>query len=199
MSYSPLLVRLIDALRCMPGIGKKSAQRIAFQLLERDREGARNLSSALADAATGIGHCSRCRMFTEHELCSICAASGRDGAQLCVVESPADVMAIEDATGFRGLYFVLMGHLSPLDGIGPEELGLDALEERFAEGEATEIIIATNPTVEGDATAHYLADMAARHNIQASRIAHGVPLGGELEYVDGGTLSHAFYGRRVVE
>lgn len=183
----------------MPGIGKKSAQRIAFQLLERDREGARNLSSALADAATGIGHCNRCRMFTEHELCSICAASGRDGAQLCVVESPADVMAIEDATGFRGLYFVLMGHLSPLDGIGPEELGLGALEERFAEGEATEIIIATNPTVEGDATAHYLADMAARHNIQASRIAHGVPLGGELEYVDSGTLSHAFYGRRVVE
>ncbi len=199
MSYSPLLVRLIDALRCMPGIGKKSAQRIAFQLLERDREGARNLSSALADAATGIGHCNRCRMFTEHELCSICAASGRDGAQLCVVESPADVMAIEDATGFRGLYFVLMGHLSPLDGIGPEELGLGALDERFAEGEATEIIIATNPTVEGDATAHYLADMAARHNIQASRIAHGVPLGGELEYVDSGTLSHAFYGRRVVE
>ena len=199
MSYSPLLVNLIDALRCMPGVGQKSAQRIAFQLLERDREGARNLSSALADAATGIGHCSRCRMFTEHELCSICAASGRDDAQLCVVESPADIMAIEDATSFRGLYFVLMGHLSPLDGIGPEELGLSVLEERFAEGVATEIIIATNPTVEGDATAHYLADMAARHNIQASRIAHGVPLGGELEYVDSGTLSHAFYGRRIVD
>lgn len=199
MSYSPLLVNLIDALRCMPGIGRKSAQRIAFQLLERDREGAKNLSSALADAAIGIGHCSRCRMFTEHELCSICAASGRDEAQLCVVESPADIMAIEDATSFRGLYFVLMGHLSPLDGIGPEELGLSILEERFAEGVATEIIIATNPTVEGDATAHYLADMAARHNIQASRIAHGVPLGGELEYVDSGTLSHAFYGRRVVD
>lgn len=199
MSYSPLLVNLIDALRCMPGIGRKSAQRIAFQLLERDRDGAKNLSSALADAAIGIGHCSRCRMFTEHELCSICAASGRDEAQLCVVESPADIMAIEDATSFRGLYFVLMGHLSPLDGIGPEELGLSILEERFAEGVATEIIIATNPTVEGDATAHYLADMAARHNIQASRIAHGVPLGGELEYVDSGTLSHAFYGRRVVD
>ncbi len=199
MSYSPLLVRLIDALRCMPGVGQKSAQRIAFQLLERDREGAINLSTALAEAATGIGHCSRCRMFTEHELCTICAASGRDAAQLCVVESPADVMAIEDATGFRGLYFVLMGHLSPLDGIGPEELGLSVLEARFAEGVATEIIIATNPTVEGDATAHYLSDMAARHNIQASRIAHGVPLGGELEYVDGGTLSHAFYGRRVID
>ena len=199
MSYSPLLVRLIDALRCMPGVGQKSAQRIAFQLLERDREGAINLSTALAEAATGIGHCSRCRMFTEHELCTICATSGRDESQLCVVESPADVMAIEDATGFRGLYFVLMGHLSPLDGIGPEELGLSVLEARFAEGVATEIIIATNPTVEGDATAHYLSDMAARHNIQASRIAHGVPLGGELEYVDGGTLSHAFYGRRVID
>ena len=183
----------------MPGIGRKSAQRIAFQLLERDRDGATTLSRALAEAAAGIGHCSRCRMFTEHELCSICSASGRDESQLCIVESPADVMAIEDATGYRGMYFVLMGHLSPLDGIGPEELGLSALEERLKEGAVTEMIIATNPTVEGDATAHYLADMAARHDIQASRIAHGVPLGGELEYVDGGTLSHAFYGRRVVD
>jgi hypothetical protein len=138
-------------------------------------------------------------MFTEHELCSICSASGRDESQLCVVESPADVMAVEDATGYRGLYFVLMGHLSPLDGIGPEELGLGILEERLAEGAAREMIIATNPTVEGDATAHYLADLAGRHAVQASRIAHGVPLGGELEYVDGGTLSHAFYGRRVIE
>ena len=199
MSYSPLLIRLIDALRCMPGVGRKSAQRIAFQLLERDREGATNLSKALADAVAGIGHCRRCRMFTEHELCSICSASGRDDTQLCVVESPADVMAIEDATGFRGFYFVLMGHLSPLDGIGPEELGLGALEERLREPAVSELIIATNPTVEGDATAHYLADMAARNDVQASRIAHGVPLGGELEYVDGGTLSHAFYGRRVVD
>ena len=199
MSYSPLLIRLIDALRCMPGVGRKSAQRIAFQLLERDREGATNLSQALADAVAGIGHCRRCRMFTEHELCSICSAGGRDETQLCVVESPADVMAIEDATGFRGFYFVLMGHLSPLDGIGPEELGLAALEERLKGAAVTELIIATNPTVEGDATAHYLADMAARNDVQASRIAHGVPLGGELEYVDGGTLSHAFYGRRVVD
>ena len=199
MSYSPLLVRMIDALRCMPGVGRKSAQRIAFHLLERDREGAEGLAAALADAVKGIGHCSRCRMFTEHELCSICSASSRDDSQLCIVESPADVMAIEDATGFRGLYFVLMGHLSPLDGIGPEELGLSALDERLAEGAVTEMIIATNPTVEGDATAHYLADMAARRDIQASRIAHGVPLGGELEYVDGGTLSHAFYGRRVID
>lgn len=183
----------------MPGVGRKSAQRIAFHLLERDREGATGLSAALADAMNGIGHCSRCRMFTEHELCSICSAAGRDETQLCIVESPADVMAIEDATGFRGLYFVLMGHLSPLDGIGPEELGLAALEERLQDDAITEVIIATNPTVEGDATAHFLADMAARHTIQASRIAHGVPLGGELEYVDGGTLSHAFYGRRAVD
>ena len=190
---------MIDALRCMPGVGRKSAQRIAFHLLERDRDGANALSEALAEAVKGIGHCSRCRMFSEHELCSICSASGRDETLLCVVESPADVMAIEDATGFRGLYFVLMGHLSPLDGIGPDELGLSVLEERLREGAATEVIIATNPTVEGDATAHYLAELAARYNIQASRIAHGVPLGGELEYVDGGTLSHAFYGRRVVD
>lgn len=199
MSYSPMLVRLIDGLRCMPGVGQKSAQRIAFHLLERDRDGANNLSKALAEAVSGIGHCSRCRMFTEHELCSICSASGRDATQLCVVESPADVMAIEDATGFRGLYFVLMGHLSPLDGIGPDELGLEKLDEWLQLGDVTEMIIATNPTVEGDATAHYLADLAARQSVQASRIAHGVPLGGELEYVDGGTLSHAFFGRRAVD
>jgi recombination protein RecR len=199
MSYSPLLVRLIDGLRCMPGVGQKSAQRIAFHLLERDRDGAAGLSAALAEAVEGIGHCKRCRMFTEDELCSICAASGRDNTQLCVVESPADVMALEDATGFRGLYFVLMGHLSPLDGIGPDELGLGQLEQWLGQGEVTELIIATNPTVEGDATAHYLADLAAQRGVQASRIAHGVPLGGELEYVDGGTLSHAFYGRRVVD
>ena len=199
MSYSPLLVRMIDALRCMPGVGQKSAQRIAFHLLERDRDGASALSAALADAVDGMGHCSRCRMLTEHELCSICSASGRDQSSLCVVESPADVMAVEDATGFRGLYFVLMGHLSPLDGIGPDELGLDVLEDRLRQEDVKEMIIATNPTVEGDATAHFLADVATRNNIQASRIAHGIPLGGELEYVDGGTLSHAFYGRRVVE
>lgn len=199
MSYSPLLVRLIDGLRCMPGVGQKSAQRIAFHLLERDREGAGGLSVALAEAVAGIGHCSRCRMFTENELCSICSASGRDSTQLCVVESPADVMALEDATGFRGLYFVMMGHLSPLDGIGPDELGLSKLAEWLGDGEVKELIIATNATVEGDATAHYLADLASRHDVTASRIAHGVPLGGELEYVDSGTLSHAFYGRRIVD
>jgi recombination protein RecR len=183
----------------MPGIGQKSAQRIAFHLLERDREGAAAMSGAIAEAMIGIGHCSRCRMFSEHDLCSICSASGRDATQLCVVESPADVMAVEDATGYRGMYFVLMGHLSPLDGIGPEELGLSALENRIRDESISEVIIATNPTVEGDATAHYLSDMASKHAVLASRIAHGVPLGGELEYVDAGTLSHAFYGRRAVD
>jgi recombination protein RecR len=199
MAFSPLLVQLIDALRCMPGVGRKSAQRIAFHLLERDRDGATNLARALEQAVDRIGHCSRCRMLSDHELCSICSAGGRDASQLCIVESPADVMAIEDATGFRGLYFVLMGHLSPLDGIGPGELGLDQLEKRLQEGDVEEMIIATNPTVEGDATAHFLAELAEQKGVRASRIAHGVPLGGELEYVDGGTLSHAFYGRRAVE
>jgi len=199
MSYSPLLIRLIDTLRCMPGVGRKSAQRIAFHLLERDRDGAEQLSQALAEAVSGIGHCERCRMFSENSLCMICASSSRNAAQICVVESPADVMAVEDATGFRGQYFVLMGHLSPLDGIGPKELGLELLEERLRSGGVEELIVATNPTVEGDATAHCLTEMAKRHNVTASRIAHGVPLGGELEYVDSGTLSHAFFGRRVVE
>jgi len=183
----------------MPGVGRKSAQRIAFHLLERDRSGASELSGALAEAVKGIGHCGRCRMLTEHETCNICSASGRDDRLLCAVESPADVMAVEDATGYRGLYFVLMGHLSPLDGIGPAELGMPLMEKRLAGGSVDELIIATNPTVEGDATAHFLAEMASKHNVQASRIAHGVPLGGELEFVDGGTLSHAFFGRRVVD
>ena len=199
MSYSPLLVRLIDALRCMPGIGRKSAQRIAFHLLERNRGGATTLAAALGEAMEGIGHCKKCRMFSEHDLCNICSAAGRDDALLCAVESQADVMAVEDATGFRGRYFVLMGHLSPLDGIGPEELGLSLLEDRLQSGDVKELIIATNPTVEGDATAHFLSELAGRHQVAASRIAHGVPLGGELEYVDGGTLSHAFAGRRMVE
>lgn len=199
MSYSPLLIRLIESLCCMPGVGRKSAQRIAFHLLERDRDGATQLATALRDAAEVIGHCRQCRMLTEGEMCNICNAGGRDNSLLCVVESPADVMAVEDATGYRGHYFVLMGHLSPLDGIGPDELGMGQLESRLADEKITELIIATNPTVEGDATAHFLADMATKHDVSASRIAHGVPLGGELEYVDGGTLSHAFFGRRAVE
>lgn len=179
----------------MPGVGPKSAQRIAFHLLERDREGADELASALQDACEHVRHCERCRMLSDDELCGICASSNRDVSLVCIVESPADVMAIEQYTGYRGNYFVLMGRLSPLDGIGPEELGLDRLEQRFGEGDVKEVILATNPTVEGEATAHYIGELARDRGLRVTRIAHGVPLGGELEYVDGGTLSHAFLGR----
>ncbi len=195
MKYTPTLARLIDSLRCLPGVGPKSAQRMAFYLLERDRDGGRMLSQALADALEQVGRCKRCRMLTENELCTICASDRRDAAQLCVVESPADVVAIEQSGGFRGRYFVLMGHLSPLDGIGPAQLGLDEFEKLLAGGEVREVILATNPTVEGEATAHYLGELALRLGLKASRIAHGVPVGGELEYVDGGTLAHALAGR----
>ena len=196
MSYSPLLNRLMETLRCLPGVGPKSAQRMAFHLLERDREGARRLADTLRVALEGIGHCRLCRNLSEVEVCALCANSARDHSLLCVVETPADVWAVEQATGYRGVYFVLMGRLSPLDGIGPAELGLDQLEARFAEGGIKEAILATNPTVEGEATAHYIAELARERGIRATRIAYGVPLGGELEYIDGGTLSHAFSGRR---
>lgn len=196
MSTSPLIGRLIEALRCLPGVGPKSAQRMAFYLLERDREGATRLASTLVEAVERIGHCRTCRTLSENELCRICEDARRDRSQLCIVETPADVQAIEAATDYRGVYFVLMGHLSPLDGIGPEDIGLDLLETRLAGEGIQEIILATNPTVEGEATAHYIAEMAATHAVRASRIAHGVPLGGELEYVDGTTLSHAFTGRK---
>jgi len=188
----------MDALRCLPGVGPKSAQRMAFQLLERNRPGALALAEALKAAAEGLVHCERCRMLTEGRLCEICSSPRRDAALVCVVETPADVHAIDNATGFRGQYFVLMGHLSPLDGIGPEELGLKLLEKRLDEGGVSELILATNPTVEGEATAHYLAELAQRRGIRATRIAHGVPIGGELEFIDGGTLSHAFSGRQDV-
>ncbi|HET7587473.1 MAG TPA: recombination mediator RecR [Gammaproteobacteria bacterium] len=194
--YSPLLSGLIDGLRCLPGVGPKSAQRMAFQLLERDRDGARRLADALTAAVEGIGHCRRCRMLTDAEVCSLCSATDRDAHLLCVVETPADVVAIEQATIYRGRYFVLMGHLSPMDGIGPQELGLDLLEARLDEGDVEEVILATNSTVEGEATAHYIGELAAERKIRTSRIASGVPVGGELEYVDGGTLALAFSGRR---
>ena len=196
---SPLLQQLIDALKCLPGVGPKSAQRMAFHLLERDRTGAKDLAQALIDAVENIGHCNTCRTLSETETCDICASPSRDNSLLCVVETPADVLAIEQLSEFRGKYFVLMGHLSPLDGIGPEELGLDLLEKRLSSGEVKELILATNPTVEGETTAHYLSEMAAEHNVEASRIAHGVPLGGELEYIDAGTLAHAFSGRQRVK
>ncbi|MDD3517623.1 MAG: recombination mediator RecR [Chromatiales bacterium] len=196
MSDSSLLASLIEALRCLPGVGSRSAQRMAFHLLERDREGALRLSDRLREAVERIGHCKVCRTLTELEICRICADPGRQRDTLCVVETPAEVLAIEQATGYRGLYHVLMGRLSPLDGIGPEELGLDRLEERLASGEIREVILATNTTVEGEVTAHYIGEMAKTHGARTTRIAHGVPLGGELDHVDRGTLSHAFEGRR---
>jgi recombination protein RecR len=196
MGFSPLIRSLIEALRCLPGVGPKSAQRMAFHLLQRDRAGARRLAEALLQAAEKVGECAECRLLTEQTVCDICASSRRNRALLCIVESPADVFALEQATDYSGLYFVLKGRLSPLDGIGPAELGLDALEARLAAGEVREIIFATSPTVEGEATAQYIAEMAREYGIGATRIAHGVPLGGELEYVDSGTLSHAFAGRR---
>ena len=196
MAGDALLQRLIERLCCLPGVGPKSAQRMAFHLLERDREGGRRLAAALAEAMEKIGHCRQCRTFTESELCAICSNERRNPAQICVVETPADVVAIEQATGYRGRYFVLGGRLSPLDGLGPAEIGLDQLAQRLDEGGVEELILATNPTVEGEATAQYIGEMAAQRGIACSRIAHGVPLGGELEYVDGGTLAHAFSGRR---
>ncbi len=198
MKYTPTLARLIESLRCLPGVGPKSAQRMAFYLLERDRNGGRVLAHALAEAIDRVGRCTRCRMLTESDLCMTCASPQRDVSQLCVVESPADVVAIEQSGGFRGRYFVLMGHLSPLDGIGPAELGLDDFDRLLAAGEVNEVILATNPTVEGEATAHYLGELALRRRLKVSRIAHGVPVGGELEYVDGGTLAHALAGRTAV-
>ena len=191
----PLLEQLIEALRVLPGVGPKSAQRMAYHVLERERDGGRQLAEALASAVERVGHCARCRDFSEAELCTTCASSARDAQLLCAVESPADRLAIEQATGYRGLYFILQGRLSPLDGIGPRELGLDRLSARLAEGGVQELIIATNPTVEGEATAHYLAQLARQHGVRPSRLAHGLPLGGELEYVDRGTLSHAFGSR----
>jgi recombination protein RecR len=192
---SSLLEQLIEALRVLPGVGAKSAQRMAYHLLERERAGGQRLAEVLAAAMERIGHCERCRDFSESPLCPTCASPSRDAHLLCVVETPADRLAIEQATGYRGLYFVLQGRLSPLDGIGPRELGLDRLAARLAGGEVQELIVATNPTVEGEATAHYLAQLARQHGVRPSRPAHGVPLGGELEYVDRGTLSHAFGSR----
>jgi recombination protein RecR len=198
MNESPLIARLIESLRCLPGVGPKSARRMAYHLLERDRSGALHLADSLREAADRVGHCSQCRTLSEAALCPICASEKRQRKTLCIVESPADVQAVEHSTAYSGLYFVLMGHLSPLDGIGPDEIGLDRLAQRLDEGEIKEVILATNPTVEGEATAHYISEMVHGRGIKVTRIAHGVPLGGELEFVDGGTLSHAFHGRREI-
>lgn len=198
MKFSPSLQNLIDALRCLPSVGPKSAQRMTLHLLERDRDAALQLAAALCEAVEKIGHCRRCRNFTELEVCEICSDSRRDASVICVVETPADVLAIEQSGSFQGLYFVLMGHLSPIDGIGPAEIGLDDFQQRVIDEGIEEVILATNPTVEGEATAYYLIDMLQPVGVRVSRIAHGVPLGGELEFVDGSTLAHALSGRRPV-
>lgn len=193
---SPLLEELMQSLRCLPGVGPKSAQRMAFYLLERNRAGATRLSDAITQALEHVGHCGDCRSFTEEAVCRLCRNTSRDSRLLCVVGSPADMMAIEQAGSYQGLYFVLAGHLSPIDGIGPEEIGIDALLSLLERRHVEEIILANNPTVEGEATAYYIASLLKDKEVVISRIAHGVPVGGELEFVDGGTLSHAFNGRQ---
>ncbi|MCP4487042.1 MAG: recombination protein RecR [Gammaproteobacteria bacterium] len=196
MSSSPALDALIDALKCLPGVGQKSAQRMALHLVERDQAGARQLANATLDALEKVSHCERCRNFADTEICQICTDQKRDNSLLCIVETPADVLAIEASGAYRGLYFVLCGRLSPLDGCGPEELGLDALETGFKQGDVNEVILATSATVEGDITAQFIADIATRYELSVSRLARGIPLGGELEYVDSGTLSRAVSGRQ---
>ncbi len=193
---SASLDALIAALTCLPGVGRKSAQRMALHLLERDRDGARRLAEAVAEALERVAHCERCRNFSDQPLCPVCADAGRDQATICVVETPADVLAVESSGAYRGRYFVLLGRLSPLDGYGPDELGLEALESQLGKGEVGEVILATSATVEGDITAQYIADLATRHGIRSSRLARGIPLGGELEFVDSGTLSRALDGRQ---
>ncbi len=196
MNDSSLLNQLVDSLKCLPSVGARTAQRMAFHLLEHDRQGGLTLATALHEAIEKIGHCKQCRTLTEDDICRICANPNRDAEKLCVVENPSDVLALEQATSYRGYYFVLMGKLSPIDGIGPEELGLELLEKQLDSGKIKELILATNPTVEGEVTAHYISELATQRSIETYRIAHGVPIGGELDYVDSGTLSHAFEGRR---
>lgn len=193
-----LLGQLTQTLCCLPGVGPKTAQRMSFHLLQRDRNGAKILAETLIEALQKIGHCQICRTLTEQNICQICADKARDSSLVCIVESPADVWIIDQATVFNGHYFVLHGRLSPLDGIGPDELGLDVLEQRMAEGIIKELILATNSTVEGEATAYFIGELARKHQVQASRIAHGVPMGGELEFIDSGTLAHAFNGRKTL-
>jgi recombination protein RecR len=194
--FSPLIDELMSALRCLPGVGPKSAQRMALHLLERNRDAASRLSVALQKAVDGVGRCRRCQTLTEQPLCGICSHTRRDDGLLCVVETPADILAIEQAGTYQGKYFVLHGHLSPIDGIGPQDIGVDALLNLLQTESIREVILATNPTVEGEATAYYISERAKPLNVSVTRIAHGVPLGGELEFIDGGTLAHAFSSRR---
>src|SRR5690606_26092106 len=199
MSFSPLIRQLIDALRGLPGVGPKTAQRMALHLLERNREAGRQLAHALEAAMDGVGYCSRCRTLSETEICELCRDPRRDDSLLCVLQSPADGWAVEMAGSFRGRYFVLKGHLSPIDGLGPEEIGVPALLERVAGSEVAEVIVGAHRPVEGEATAHYVAGLLKPGGISVSRIAHGVPLGGELEFIDGGTLAHALAGRSRID
>jgi recombination protein RecR len=197
MIEQSLLEQLVEALRVMPGIGRKSAQRIAHQLLQRNRDGAKRLSKIMAEAMERIGHCERCRTFTENKLCQLCASTKRDDSIICVVENPSDVDSIEEAN-YRGRYFVLLGHLSPLDGIGPDDIGLGEFQKLLSNEELKEVILATNTTVEGEATAHFISEMVKAHGKQVTRIAHGVPMGGELEYVNSMTIAHALDGRKAI-
>ncbi len=197
MQNSGLLKELIQSLCCLPGVGRKSAQRMAFHLLQRNRDGGRQLSRVLLQAMDDIGYCRQCRTLTESDECEVCANPARDQNVLCIVESAADVWVLDQATHFNGKYFVLHGRLSPLDGIGPDQLGIALLEQRFAQGLITEVILATNSTIEGQATANFIGEIANKFNIRATRIAHGVPMGGELEFIDSSTLAHAFNDRRA--
>ena len=196
--YGNIIDQLIDSLRVLPGVGAKSAQRMALQLLERDKVGASRLAESIVEALDKVGRCGSCRNLTEHEMCGICSNPRRKAAQICVVENPADLYAIEQAGSFQGKYFVLLGHLSPIDGIGPEQLGIDQLMARLNHDQVTEVILATNLTVEGETTAHFIADKAKAMGVSVSRIAYGVPMGGELEYVDGGTLNMALQSRKAL-
>jgi len=196
---SPLILELIESLKVLPGVGGKSAQRMAYYLLERDQSGAKHLATTILAALENIGHCQTCRTLTELEVCPICSDDRRDDTVVCVVETPADILSFESSGVFKGKYHVLMGHLSPIDGIGPEELGLDVLENRLHEGVVNELIIATNPTVEGEVTAHYLQQIAKQNTVKVTRLAQGIPFGAELEYLDPGTLTQAFLYRKEVD
>ncbi len=199
MSFSPLINQLIAALRCLPGIGAKSAQRMAFHILQRNKEGGRQLAHTLLTAINEVGNCQRCRTLSETSLCSICNNPARDTSLMCIVETPADIIAIEQTGAFRGTYFVLMGHLSPIDGIGPEQLGIDQLRARLQTGEITEVIMATSTTVEGETTAYYIAELTKAYpQMRTTRLALGMPLGGELEHLDGSTLARALSQRSKI-
>lgn len=203
MNYSPLIDQLMDAFRRLPGVGTKTAQRMVLHFLEKDREGGVRLAEALTAAMEGVSQCEKCRILSEDTICHICQNPARDQSLLCVVETPADVFAVEQTGSYKGLYFVLMGHLSPIDGIGPEEIGISQLIDLVNGSEINEVILATNPTVEGEATAYYIAEQLKhpelqKHGLKISRIAHGVPIGSELEYIDSGTLVHSFAGRQLM-